>query len=57
MSVNVTDYSVTTLQEENFHWNSNFAIWLMGNSLNLNSVFYYIFRNFSMIGCIIEIQN
>ena len=30
---------------------------LMANSLNLNSVYYYIFRNLSMIAYIIEIQN
>ena len=30
---------------------------LMENSLNLNSVYYYIFRNLSMIAYIIEIQN
>ena len=29
-----------TLQEENFHWNLNFAISLMANSLNFNSAKY-----------------
>ena len=28
----------------------------MANSLNLNSAFYYIFRNLSIIAYIIEIQ-
>ena len=45
-----------TLQEENFHWNSNFAISLMANSLTLNYAYYYIYRNNSMIAYIIEIQ-
>ena len=34
---------VSTLQEENFHWNLNFAISLTANPLNLNSAYYYIF--------------
>ena len=46
----------TTLREEDFHWNLNFAIPLMANSLNLNSANYYIFRNLSMIAYIIGIQ-
>ena len=29
-----------TIQEEYFHWNLNFAILLMANSLNSNSAFY-----------------
>ena len=33
-----------------------FPISLMANLLNLNSVYYYIFRNLSMIVYIIEIQ-
>ena len=46
----------STLQEENFHWNLNFAIEKF-NSLNLNSIYYYIFRNLSMIAYMIKIQN
>ena len=38
-----------TLQEENFHWNLNLAISRMTNSLNFNSIYYYIFENISMI--------
>ena len=37
-----------TLQEENFHWNLNFAIWLLANLLNLNSAsirFFNIYIN------------
>ena len=34
-----------TLQEESIHWNFNFAISLMAESLKLNSVYYYTFRN------------
>ena len=45
-----------TLQEEMFDWNLNLAISLMVNSLNLNSAYYYIFRNLSMIAYMIEIQ-
>ena len=45
----------TTLQEENFHWNLNFAFSLMANSLNLNSAYYYTFRNLSMKASMIEI--
>ena len=45
-----------TLQEENIHRNLNYAISLKSNSLNLNSAYYYIFRNLSMIAFIIEIQ-
>ena len=47
---------VKTLVVENLHWNLNFAIWVMVNSLDFNSVYYYIFRNLSMIAFIIEIQ-
>ena len=44
-----------TLQEEKNHWNLNFAILLfMANSLN--SAYYSIFRNLSMIAYIIEIH-
>ena len=45
-----------TLQEEMFDWNLNLAISLMVNSLNLNSAYYYIFRNLSMTAYMIEIQ-
>ena len=45
-----------TLQEEKFHWNLNFAISLMANSLNFNSAYYTSFRNLSIIAYIIEIQ-
>ena len=46
-----------TLQEPHFHWNLNFAISLMANSLNLNSAYNYVFRNLSMIAYMIEFQN
>ena len=45
-----------TLQEENFHWILNYDSSLMENSPNLNSLYYYVFGNFSMIAYIIEIQ-
>ena len=45
-----------TLREENSHWNLSFAISLLANSLNLNSVYYYIYGRISMRGYIIEIQ-
>ena len=45
-----------TLQEEDSDWNLNFAISLMANSLNSNSVYYYILRNLIMIASIFEIQ-
>ena len=32
-----------TLQLENFYWNLNFAISLMANSLNLNSLFHLLY--------------
>ena len=48
--------SLLTMQEENFHWNLNFANSLMANSPNWNSANYYIFRNLSMIAYIIKIQ-
>ena len=38
-----------------FHWNLNFVILLMANSLNLDSA-YYNFTNFLMIAHIIKIQ-
>ena len=46
-------FLVCIVQEEDFHWNLNFAISLMGNSLNLNSTYYFIFRNLSMIAYIV----
>ena len=36
------------LQEENFHWNLNFAISLIANSLKLNSAYRYIFKSLTM---------
>ena len=45
-----------TLKEENFYWYLSFATSLMANSLNLNSVHSYIYRNISVITFIIEIQ-
>ena len=36
---------MSSLQEENFHWNVNFAILLLANSLKLSFAYYYIFRN------------
>ena len=45
-----------TLQEEKFYWNLNSAISPMVNSLNLNSVYYYTFRNLSTIVYMIEFQ-
>ena len=41
--------------ERNFLWEFNFAISLMANSLNLNSTYYYIFSNLSLVTYIIEI--
>ena len=46
----------STLQEENFHRNLNFAISLMTNLVNLNSTYYYIFRYLSMTAYFIKIQ-
>ena len=40
---------LATLQEEHFHWNFNFAISLMENSLNLNAAYYNIFQSISLI--------
>ena len=42
-----TLHTETTLQEENFHANVNFAISLAVNSLNLNSANYRSFKNLS----------
>ena len=42
-------YVVRIRQKGNLHWNLNFAISLNAISLNLNSAYYYIFRNLSMI--------
>ena len=38
-----------TLKEENFYQNLNFSISLMRNSLKLNSAYYEILGNLSMI--------
>ena len=46
-------FSICTLQEEIFYWNSNIAISLMANSANLNSAYYCILRNLSMTGYVI----
>ena len=50
-------YVFTTLQAENFHWNFNFAISLMENSVSLNFANDDIFKNLSMIAYVIENQN
>ena len=42
-------YHHNTLQEENFHWNLNFAISHMANSLNINSAKDQIFKNISIM--------
>ena len=47
---------VATLQEEDFSWNLYFAISPMANSIKLNSVSYFIWRNVSIIPYIIECQ-
>ena len=51
-----TGQNLVTLLEKNFHWNVNFAISLMANCQNLNSGYFYIFRNLSMTAYITEIQ-
>mgnify|MGYP001795409308 CR=1 FL=1 len=43
------DIAILTLQAQNFHWNLNFAISLMANSLNLNITYLKAFTNLSMI--------
>ena len=48
--------SFYTLQEEYFHWNSNFAILRMTNLLNFNSAKSYIFKNLSMMAYITKIH-
>ena len=53
---NTGNSSHNALQEEHFYWILNFAISLMANSLNLNSAYYYIFRNLLMMANIIQIQ-
>ena len=45
----------STLQGKDVHWNLSFAIFLLANSLDSNSAYYYNFRNLSMIAYIIEI--
>ena len=52
---NVQYGNSSTLQEGKFHWNINFAISLMANSLNLNSTYLKIFKIFSMIAYTIEV--
>ena len=47
---------VWTIHEENFHWNFNFAILLMENSLSLNIAHLKIFINLSMIAYVIQIR-
>ena len=37
------DIAILTLQAQNFHWNLNFAISLMANSLNLNFAYLKVF--------------
>ena len=44
------------LQKENFHWNLNFAISLMADSLNFNSANYYILENLLMMAYITKSQ-
>ena len=39
-----------------FHWNLNFTISLMANSLNLNSAYHFILRKLSMMAHIIDIK-
>ena len=52
------EITLHTLQEKDFHPNKNFAISLMANSLNLNSIYLLLyFRNLSSIAYIIEIKN
>ena len=48
--------TMLTIQEENFHWNLNFAKSLMANTPNQKSAYYYIFRNLSMKSYMIEIK-
>ena len=45
-----------TLQEESFHWNLNFAISPMADSLNFSSATWKIFKNPSMLAYITKIQ-
>ena len=42
-------HSMSILQDESFHWNLNLAISLMAKSLDLNSAYYCIFKNLSMV--------
>ena len=43
------DIAILSLQAQNFHWNLNFAISLMANSLNLNFAYLKVFSNLLMI--------
>ena len=45
-----------TQQEENFHWNSNFAKSLMSNLLNFDSAKFQIMKNLLMLAYITKIQ-
>mgnify|MGYP001796284869 CR=1 FL=1 len=45
-----------TLQEKNFHWNLNFAMSLMPNSLVLNFAYYNIIIKLSMADNIKKFQ-
>ena len=45
-----------TIQEESFHWNLNFVISLMSNSLNFYSANRKIFQNFLMMAYITKIK-
>ena len=56
ISFPVTVMVVTYPTQKNFHRNLNLAISLRTNSLYLTSAYYYIFKNFSMIAYLIEIQ-
>ena len=46
-----------TLQEENCHWNLNFAILSTANSLAFNSADFRIFKNLSTMAYITKNQN
>ena len=52
----LTRISHTTLQEENFHWNLNFAIFANGKFAKVKVCLFLYFRNLSIIAYIIEIQ-
>ena len=48
--------TIISLWAGNIHWNLNFAISLIANSLNFNFAYYYIFKNLLVIAYTIEIQ-